>query len=43
MVCYDWDGPTGKRWRHSMDLLAREVMPRAADPTGVSLAGARAH
>ena len=43
MVCYDWDGRNCERWRHSMDLLAREVMPRVADLTGVGLAGAPAH
>jgi alkanesulfonate monooxygenase SsuD/methylene tetrahydromethanopterin reductase-like flavin-dependent oxidoreductase (luciferase family) len=43
MVCYDWDGRNGERWRHSMDLLARQVMPRVADLTGVGLAGVSEH
>ncbi len=37
MLCYDWEGPNGARWRHSMELLANEVMPRIADLTGADL------
>jgi hypothetical protein len=36
MLGYDWEGKDGPRWRHSMELLANEVMPRLADLTGVS-------
>jgi len=35
MLHYDWEGADGPRWRHSMELLAREVMPRLKDLTGV--------
>ncbi|MDQ6671619.1 MAG: hypothetical protein M3069_12880 [Chloroflexota bacterium] len=34
MLCYDWEGANRVRWRHSMELLANEVMPRIADLTG---------
>jgi alkanesulfonate monooxygenase SsuD/methylene tetrahydromethanopterin reductase-like flavin-dependent oxidoreductase (luciferase family) len=34
MLCYDWAGANGPRWRHSIELLANEVMPRLADLTG---------
>ena len=37
MLCYDWQGADGPRWRHSMELLANEVMPRLADLTGAEL------
>jgi alkanesulfonate monooxygenase SsuD/methylene tetrahydromethanopterin reductase-like flavin-dependent oxidoreductase (luciferase family) len=40
MVCYDWDGTNGQRWRHSMELLAEQVLPQLADLTGASQAGA---
>ena len=29
MIAHDWDDPT--RWKRSMELLAKEVMPRVAD------------
>lgn len=28
MLCYDWEGENGPRWRRSMELLAKEVIPR---------------
>jgi alkanesulfonate monooxygenase SsuD/methylene tetrahydromethanopterin reductase-like flavin-dependent oxidoreductase (luciferase family) len=34
MLCYDWEGEDGPRWRHSMELLGKEVMPQLADLTG---------
>jgi len=34
MLCYDWEGEDGPRWRRSMELLAKEVMPQLADLTG---------
>jgi alkanesulfonate monooxygenase SsuD/methylene tetrahydromethanopterin reductase-like flavin-dependent oxidoreductase (luciferase family) len=38
LLCYDWEGANQERWRHSMELLANEVMPRLADLTGVESA-----
>ena len=29
MIAHDWDDPA--RWKRSMELLAKEVMPRVAD------------
>jgi alkanesulfonate monooxygenase SsuD/methylene tetrahydromethanopterin reductase-like flavin-dependent oxidoreductase (luciferase family) len=34
MLCYDWEGEQGPRWRKSMELLAKEVMPQLTDLTG---------
>jgi alkanesulfonate monooxygenase SsuD/methylene tetrahydromethanopterin reductase-like flavin-dependent oxidoreductase (luciferase family) len=34
MLCYDWEGDQGPRWRKSMDLLANQVMPQLRDLTG---------
>ena len=34
MLCYDWEGEQGPRWRKSMELLAKEVTPQLADLTG---------
>jgi alkanesulfonate monooxygenase SsuD/methylene tetrahydromethanopterin reductase-like flavin-dependent oxidoreductase (luciferase family) len=28
MLAYDWEGDNRRQWQHSMELLAREVMPR---------------
>jgi alkanesulfonate monooxygenase SsuD/methylene tetrahydromethanopterin reductase-like flavin-dependent oxidoreductase (luciferase family) len=39
MLCYDWEGENGPRWKRSMELLANEVAPRVADLTGGELAG----
>jgi alkanesulfonate monooxygenase SsuD/methylene tetrahydromethanopterin reductase-like flavin-dependent oxidoreductase (luciferase family) len=36
MVCYDWQGANGPRWRHSMELLAQDVLPKLADLTGAA-------
>ncbi|MBV9358088.1 MAG: LLM class flavin-dependent oxidoreductase [Chloroflexi bacterium] len=30
MLAYDWEGENREQWRHSMRLLAQEVMPRLA-------------
>ena len=38
MLCYDWEGPEGPRWRRSMELLARRVMPQLKDLTGAAVA-----
>lgn len=40
MLQYDWEGANGPRWKHSIELLANEVMPRLADLTGVESASA---
>jgi alkanesulfonate monooxygenase SsuD/methylene tetrahydromethanopterin reductase-like flavin-dependent oxidoreductase (luciferase family) len=34
MLCYDWEGEDGPRWRRSMELLAGQVMPKLRDLTG---------
>ncbi len=34
MLCFDWEGENGPRWKHSMELLAKEVMPQLKDLTG---------
>jgi hypothetical protein len=34
MLCYDWEGENGPRWRRSLELLARRVMPQIRDLTG---------
>jgi alkanesulfonate monooxygenase SsuD/methylene tetrahydromethanopterin reductase-like flavin-dependent oxidoreductase (luciferase family) len=31
MFAYDWEGENRHQWRHSMELLAQEVMPRLED------------
>jgi alkanesulfonate monooxygenase SsuD/methylene tetrahydromethanopterin reductase-like flavin-dependent oxidoreductase (luciferase family) len=42
MLCYDWEGENGPRWKRSMELLATDVLPRLADLTGAEeLATAR--
>jgi alkanesulfonate monooxygenase SsuD/methylene tetrahydromethanopterin reductase-like flavin-dependent oxidoreductase (luciferase family) len=38
MLCYDWEGNAGPRWKRSMELLAKEVLPRIADLTGAEAA-----
>ena len=40
MLCYDWEGENGPRWRRSMELLAKEVLPQIADLTGEAPDGA---
>jgi alkanesulfonate monooxygenase SsuD/methylene tetrahydromethanopterin reductase-like flavin-dependent oxidoreductase (luciferase family) len=40
MLAYDWEGENCMRWRRSMELLAREVMPRLEQlTTSPALAG----
>jgi alkanesulfonate monooxygenase SsuD/methylene tetrahydromethanopterin reductase-like flavin-dependent oxidoreductase (luciferase family) len=39
MLCYDWEGENGPRWRRSMELLAKEVLPQLADLTGEATDG----
>ena len=34
MLCYDWEGANGPRWRRSMELLAKKVLPQLKDLTG---------
>lgn len=34
ILCYDWEGDNGPRWRRSMELLAERVMPQLTDLTG---------
>ncbi len=34
MLCYDWEGEDGPRWKRSMELLAKEVIPQLSDLTG---------
>jgi hypothetical protein len=36
MLCYDWEGEEGPRWRRSMELLAQRVMPQLKDLTGAA-------
>ena len=36
MLCYDWEGQEGPRWRRSMELLAKRVMPQLEDLTGAA-------
>jgi alkanesulfonate monooxygenase SsuD/methylene tetrahydromethanopterin reductase-like flavin-dependent oxidoreductase (luciferase family) len=33
MLAYDWEGDNRQQWRHSMELLAHEVMPRLEELT----------
>jgi len=42
MLCYDWEGENGPRWKRSMELLAHEVMPRLADLSGAEVVAASA-
>jgi len=34
MLCYDWEGQDEPRWKRSMELLAKEVLPQVKDLTG---------
>jgi alkanesulfonate monooxygenase SsuD/methylene tetrahydromethanopterin reductase-like flavin-dependent oxidoreductase (luciferase family) len=40
MLCYDWEGKDGPRWKKSMELLATKVMPQIKDLTGEEVAAA---
>ena len=40
MLCYDWEGKDGPRWKKSMELLATKVMPQLKDLTGEQVAAA---
>jgi hypothetical protein len=39
MLAYDWEGDNRRQWQHSMELLARKVMPRLEELTRLSTAG----